>query len=173
MQACEKRITENMIRQHKTEVHPKVRWQRWAKLSYKTRAEKAKVTRFNASIAHRVQAKSDIMAGFLSFRWPTRFGPKRQRVSPVSFRPAWMCRTCLLPCRTDKIARGHQQQGCQEPDALRLKWAKARLKALANTRSLFRSGVNSGNAKKRGLQIFDDAQQFFERSLKRQEAGCF
>ena len=89
MQACEKRITEK-IRQHKTEVHPKVRWQRWVKLSYETRAEKATVARFNASIARRVQAKSDIMAGFLSFRWPTRFGPKRQRVSPVSFRPAWL-----------------------------------------------------------------------------------
>ncbi|CAE7327621.1 unnamed protein product, partial [Symbiodinium sp. CCMP2456] len=150
------------IRQHKTSCHPRVRWLKWAKLSCRDRAEKATVTRFNASSAALISQKAHPLAKFEVFRWPRKVGPKSQAISPIAFRPAWVCKTCHATCRVAKLAEEHAATNCPNKAASGLlkTWAHGRLSTLAADRKIFLQGPNSSEAKARGIALFDQAFSF-------------
>ena len=156
------------IRAHKVACHPRVRWLKWAKLSYKERAEKATVTRFNASSAAIISQKACLLEKFEVFRWPRKVGPKAQAISPIAFRVAWVCKTCHATCRTAKFAEEHAVTNCPSKVASGLlkTWAHGRLSTLAEDRQIFLQGPNSGKAKERGIVLFDQAQAVLERQLR-------
>ena len=156
------------IRAHKVACHPRVRWLKWAKFSYKERAEKATVTRFNASSAAIISQKACLLEKFEVFRWPRKVGPKAQAISPIAFRVAWVCKTCHATCRTAKFAEEHAVTNCPSKvvSGLLKTWAHGRLSTLAEDRQIFLQGPNSGKAKERGIVLFDQAQAVLERQLR-------
>ena len=155
------------IREHKSACH-RVRWLKWAQLSYKDRAEKATVTRFNAKSAVIISQKASLLGQFEVFRWPRKIGPKTQAISPIAFRVAWVCKTCHAAVRTAQLAEEHAATNCPNkvcPGLLKV-WAQGRLSTLAENRKIFLHGPNSGEAKVRGIALFDKAQAVLERQLR-------
>ena len=148
------------IREHKRACHPRVRWLKWAQLSYKDRAEKATVTRFNAGSAAIISQKACLLGKFEVFRWPRKVGPKSQAISPIAFPVAWVCKTCHATARTAKLAEEHVATNCPNkvcPGLLKV-WAHGSLSTLAENRKVLLHGPNSGEAKVRGIALFDQAQ---------------
>ncbi|CAE7765824.1 Pol, partial [Symbiodinium necroappetens] len=156
------------VREHKIACHPRVRWLKWATLSYKDRAEKATVTRFNASSAAIISKKACLLEKFEVFRWPRKVGLRSQAISPIAFRVAWVRKTCHATCRTAKFAEEHAATNCPSKvvSGLLKVWAHGRLSTLAEDKKIFLQGPNSGEAKARGIALFDQAQVVLERQLR-------
>ena len=112
--------------------------------------------------------KASLLGQFEVFRWPRKIGPKTQAISPIAFRVAWVCKTCHAAVRTAKLAEEHAATNCPNkvcPGLLKV-WAHGRLSTLAENRKIFLHGPNSGEAKVRGIALFDKAQAVLERQLR-------
>ncbi|CAE7488209.1 unnamed protein product [Symbiodinium sp. CCMP2592] len=147
---------------HKRTFHPRLSWKKWRGADYSARVMASSATRHKTLLRQHSKDHPELLKHFEFFRWPQFVGKQiaGKRANPIRYPPAWACKSCFAPCRTNALAKQHLKDKCSHgPRPSQVKaLVRLRLQNLDKDKARLLASKVGGASRDKGLALFDVAK---------------